>query len=83
MNNSDNKSVDNSSEGGPVVESATEESSFHLDVHKEYSDFDEMGLSENLLRGIFSYGYEKPSKVQQRGIVKVRANATKPNMQAL
>ena len=71
MNNSDNKSVDNSSEGGPVVESAAEESSFHLDVNKEYSDFDEMGLSENLLRGIFSYGYEKPSKVQQRGIVKV------------
>ena len=34
-----------------------------------YETFDEMGLKENLLRGIYSYGYEKPSLIQKRGIV--------------
>ena len=28
-----------------------------------------MGLDENLLRGIFAYGFEKPSAIQQRAIV--------------
>ena len=31
--------------------------------------FDDMGLHENLLRGIYAYGFEKPSAIQQRGIV--------------
>eukprot|EP00921_Rhytidocystis_pertsovi_P001707 GHVQ01002911.1.p1 GENE.GHVQ01002911.1~~GHVQ01002911.1.p1 ORF type:complete len:431 (+),score=67.55 GHVQ01002911.1:183-1475(+) len=30
--------------------------------------FDALGLSEPLLRGIYSYGFEKPSAIQQRGI---------------
>merc|ERR1712199_141118 len=30
--------------------------------------FDDMGLHENLLRGIYAYGFEKPSAIQQRGI---------------
>lgn len=30
--------------------------------------FDAMGLREDLLRGIYSYGFEKPSAVQQRAI---------------
>ncbi|KAF5748465.1 Eukaryotic initiation factor 4A-14 [Tripterygium wilfordii] len=36
------------------------------DVHE---NFDDMDLPENLLRGIFAYGFEKPSAIQQRGIV--------------
>jgi translation initiation factor 4A len=31
--------------------------------------FDNMGLHENLLRGIYAYGFEKPSLIQQRDIV--------------
>ena len=31
--------------------------------------FDAMGLKEHLLRGIYAYGFEKPSSIQQRGIV--------------
>jgi len=31
--------------------------------------FDAMGLREELLRGIFSYGYERPSVVQQKCIM--------------
>ncbi|KAI7727730.1 hypothetical protein M8C21_005989 [Ambrosia artemisiifolia] len=34
-----------------------------------YDSFDSMGLQENLLRGIYAYGFEKPSAIQQRGIV--------------
>ncbi|KAJ0965576.1 hypothetical protein J5N97_026714 [Dioscorea zingiberensis] len=34
-----------------------------------YDTFDSMGLQENLLRGIYAYGFEKPSAIQQRGIV--------------
>ena len=30
--------------------------------------FDEMNLREDLLRGIYAYGFEKPSAIQQRGI---------------
>ena len=36
-----------------------------------YEGFDLMGLKDNLLRGILSYGYEKPSVVQTKGIVPV------------
>merc|ERR1711931_416302 len=32
-------------------------------------NFDDMNLRENLLRGIFAYGFEKPSAIQQRAII--------------
>jgi ATP-dependent RNA helicase len=41
------------------------ESSQDLQV---FATFDAMGLREDLLRGIYSYGFEKPSAVQQRAI---------------
>ncbi|NJI29750.1 DEAD/DEAH box helicase, partial [Aeromonas veronii] len=31
-------------------------------------NFDDMGLREELLRGIYAYGFEKPSAIQQRAI---------------
>ena len=36
---------------------------------REFSSFDDMGLPENLLRGIYAYGFEKPSAVQRKAIV--------------
>jgi translation initiation factor 4A len=42
---------------------------FYLDWEYAYPSFDDMGLDENLLRGIYAYGYEKPSAIQQKGIV--------------
>merc|ERR1711937_70087 len=33
-----------------------------------FESFDDYDLQENLLRGIYSYGFEKPSAIQQRGI---------------
>lgn len=32
-------------------------------------NFDDMNLKETLLRGIYAYGFEKPSAIQQRAIV--------------
>lgn len=33
------------------------------------TSFDDMGLKEELLRGIYAYGFEKPSAIQQRAII--------------
>merc|ERR1711976_571794 len=33
--------------------------------------FDTMGLREDLLRGIYAYGFEKPSAIQQRAIKQI------------
>ena len=34
-----------------------------------YESFEDMNLNEKLLRGIFSYGYEKPSFIQSKAIM--------------
>jgi len=43
------------------------------DLESNYDEivdnFDNMTLQENLLRGIYAYGFEKPSSIQQRAIV--------------
>lgn len=36
-----------------------------------YPTFDSMKLREELLRGLFSYGFTKPSAVQQRAIIPI------------
>jgi len=36
---------------------------------KVATSFDDMGLKDDLLRGIYAYGFEKPSAIQQRGIL--------------
>ena len=36
-----------------------------------FTNFEDMPLKENLLRGILSYGFEKPSSVQAKGIMPV------------
>lgn len=33
--------------------------------------FDDMGLKEEVLRGIYGYGFNKPSPIQQKGILPV------------
>ncbi|XP_012570903.1 eukaryotic initiation factor 4A-15-like [Cicer arietinum] len=34
-----------------------------------HDSFDAMGLQENLMRDIYAYDFERPSTIQQRGIV--------------
>ena len=48
-------------------------SNTNLEKQKSYDNvtvesFDDLNLSENLLRGIYAYNWETPSKVQQKGI---------------
>lgn len=35
------------------------------------STFESMGLKDDLLRGIYAYGFEKPSAIQQRAIIPI------------
>lgn len=39
---------------------------------KVYDTFESMGLPEKLLRGIFAYGFERPSDIQMKAIVPIR-----------
>jgi len=39
---------------------------------KVYEKFDDMDLPENVLRGVYSHGFEKPSAIQQRGIMPIK-----------
>jgi len=39
---------------------------------KVYDTFDSMGLPDKLLRGIFAYGYERPSDIQSKAIVPIK-----------
>jgi translation initiation factor 4A len=39
------------------------------DELKIYESFDEMSLSDDLIRGIYAYGFEQPSKIQKVAIV--------------
>merc|ERR1711963_911519 len=49
-----------SAEAGGIIQSNWDEVA---------DNFDRMELSENLLRGIYAYGFEKPSAIQQRAIL--------------
>ena len=40
-------------------------------IVKDYATFDEMPLPENLLRGIYTYGFEKPSAIQRKAIMPI------------
>lgn len=43
------------------------ETNWDLEVNK----FDDMGLKEEVLRGIYGYGYKDPSPIQMKGILPV------------
>lgn len=41
-------------------------------VVKPYESFDDMNLDDSLVRGIYTYGFERPSKIQQLAIVPMK-----------
>ena len=47
----------------------TDNSATIQDELKRYESFDEMGLKDDLIRGVYSYGFETPSKIQQLAIM--------------
>jgi len=57
------------SSGGAVSADAEIEALIETNYHKVVSTFDDMDLKEELLRGIYAYGFEKPSAIQQRAIM--------------
>lgn len=44
------------------------ENTIESNYDETVESFDSLNVSEPLLRGIFGYGFEKPSAIQQRGI---------------
>jgi translation initiation factor 4A len=63
MSENSDKPIDNGPAGmepGGIIES---------NWHEIADNFDEMNLREDLLRGIYAYGFEKPSAIQQRAII--------------
>ena len=42
------------------------------DELRVFETFDEMGLPDTLLRGIYAHGFEKPSMIQRKAIVPIR-----------
>ena len=52
-----------------IVEEAKELFETNWDV--EVTKFDDMALKEEVLRGIYSFGFKDPSPIQQKGILPV------------
>jgi len=69
MSEEEQKPVDNQ-EG---EEGEQKESNRETNYDKVTASFDDMNLREDLLRGIYAYGFEKPSAIQQRGIMPILA----------
>lgn len=44
-------------------------SRFQSNYDEVVDSFDDMSLREELLRGIYAYGFERPSAIQQRAIL--------------
>jgi len=57
---------DKSKEGGKEGEEIFE-TNWDLEVNK----FDDMGLKEDVLRGIYGYGFKDPSPIQQKAILPI------------
>jgi len=50
---------------------STDEEEFITNWEETVENFDDMGLKEGVLRGIYGYGFVKPSPIQQKGILPV------------
>jgi len=60
-------------EDKPKDEEGTVEDSEYLQPNWDQSvdKFDDMGLKEDVLRGIYGYGFTKPSPIQMKGVLPV------------
>ena len=55
-------------EGGEAPPGGLTDADFDSNWDEAIETFDAMEIPEELLRGIYSYGFEKPSAIQQRAI---------------
>jgi len=42
---------------------------FYTNWDESVEKFDDLGIKEEVLRGIYGYGFVKPSPIQQKGIL--------------
>ena len=54
-----------------VLEGEEAEELFETNWELEVDNFDDMGLKEEVLRGIYAFGFKEPSPIQQKGILPV------------
>ena len=66
-----NNNNNNNNNGGQQEQKMQKSDQFETNWDKVVESFDHMNLKEDLLRGIYAYGFEKPSAIQQRGILPV------------
>jgi len=71
LNASDPESKDVDGKAGAVGEMKVVEGKIETNWTQVVTSFDDMKLRDDLLRGIYAYGFEKPSKIQQRGIMPI------------
>mmetsp|Transcript_11840 Transcript_11840/g.27453 ORF Transcript_11840/g.27453 Transcript_11840/m.27453 type:complete len:422 (+) Transcript_11840:54-1319(+) len=55
-------------DGGEGITTELQEGDIQTNWDEAIETFDAMNLHDNLLRGIYAYGFEKPSAIQQRAI---------------
>lgn len=53
----------------PVADAVAESGS--APAIQEYDSFDEMGIDDKILRGLYGFGFEKPSPIQRKAIVPI------------
>eukprot|EP01084_Bolivina_argentea_P215728 366320_1 len=66
-----NKANESNTEEEEMKQDVTATTEFETNWDKIVESFDHMGLQDDLLRGIYAYGWEKPSGIQQRAIIPV------------
>merc|ERR1719263_1714213 len=59
------------SQKGINKDKSNKEEEFETNWIQVCESFDDMNLRDELLRGIYAYGFEKPSAIQMRGIIPV------------
>jgi len=67
----DQKAADKDNKDKKDSKDSKDDSPIETNWHEVVESFDDMNLKEGLLRGIYAYGFEKPSAIQQRGIVPI------------
>ncbi|KEP60872.1 UNVERIFIED_CONTAM: eukaryotic initiation factor-4A, putative [Hammondia hammondi] len=70
MENNEDKQQQGQQAGGAAVAAPAPANDEVIETNYDevVDSFDALKLNESLLRGIYSYGFEKPSAIQQRGI---------------
>lgn len=50
---------------------ALTQSTFETNWDESVEKFEDLGLREDVLRGVYGYGFEKPSPIQQKAILPI------------